>query len=115
MSRVELYEQIRRDSRDRGLSIRALAAKHHVHRRVVRQALASAVPPERRTPERCSPVLGRWKEVIDQILADDRQAPPKQRHTSRRIWQRLRDEHGADVAESTVRAYVGVAAGSCST
>ena len=107
MSRVELFEKIRRDSRDLGLSVRGLAAKHHVHRRVVRQALASAVPPERQSPERTSPVLGQWKVVIDQILEADRSAPPKQRHTARRIWVRLRDEHGADVAESTVRAYVG--------
>lgn len=107
MSRVELFERIRRDNRDHGLGIRALAAKHRVHRRTVRQALASAVPPAPKVPERESPALGRWKAVIDAILEADRQAPPKQRHTSRRIWQRLVDEHGAVVAESTVRAYVG--------
>src|SRR5947199_319570 len=61
MSRVELFERIRRDNRDQGLSIRALAAKHRVHRRAVREALASAVPADRRTPERVSPALGPWK------------------------------------------------------
>ena len=50
MSRVELYERIRIDSREEGLSIRALADRHHVHRRNVREALASATPPERKTP-----------------------------------------------------------------
>ena len=39
-------------------------------------------------------------------LMADRDAPRKQRHTAKRIWQRLVDEHGADVAESTVRQYV---------
>ena len=42
-SRVELFESIRRDSRLAGMGIRALARKHHVHRRTVRQALLSAV------------------------------------------------------------------------
>jgi transposase len=39
-------------------------------------------------------------------LVADRDAPRKQRHTAHRIWQRLRDEYGAEVAESTVRGYV---------
>lgn len=107
MSRVELFEKIRRDNRDLGISIRGLANKHHVHRRVVRQALASAVPPPRKLSERRAPALGPWKSFIDQVLEEDKSAPPKQRHTARRIWCRLIDEQGAVVAESTVRAYVG--------
>ena len=43
---------------------------------------------------RRKPVLGPHLGTIEQILADDRVAPPKQRHTARRIFERLRDEHG---------------------
>ena len=51
-SKVELFEAIRRDHRREGLSIRALSDKYEVHRRTVRQALESAVPPERKVPVR---------------------------------------------------------------
>jgi transposase len=106
-SRVEQFEQIRRDREVEGLSIRALAERHGVHRRTVRQALASAIPPPRRRPEgRPAPVLGPYRALIDEWLTADRKAPPKQRHTARRIWQRLAEEHGAAVAEPTVRKYV---------
>jgi transposase len=104
---VELFEQIRRDRDREGLSIRALAAKHGVHRRAVRQALASAVPPAKRRPEsRPAPRLGGYRELIDEWLIGDLVAPRKQRHTARRIWKRLLDEHGVQVAETTVRDHV---------
>jgi hypothetical protein len=54
-SRVELFAAVRRDARVEGLSIRELADKHHVHRRMVRQAFASAVPPMRKSPKPTSP------------------------------------------------------------
>jgi transposase len=106
-SRVELFEQIRRDWRAGGSSIRELADRHHVHRRTVRQALASAVPPPRKTyPPRPRPAIGPYEAVIDQWLLADREVPRKQRHTARRVWQRLVAEHGASVAEVTVSRYV---------
>jgi transposase len=106
-SRVEQFEQIRRDRDREGLSIRGLAVRHGVHRRAVRDALTSAVPPVKRTPVgRPAPKLGPYRAVIDGWLEADRTAPLKQRHTARRIHQRLVDEHGADVAETTVRQYV---------
>jgi hypothetical protein len=49
-SRMELFEQIRRDRDREDLSIRALAARHGVHRRAVRQALACPVPPAKSAP-----------------------------------------------------------------
>lgn len=107
MSRVEQFAQIRRDARVEGLSVRSLAERHKVHRRTVRQALAAAIPPPRAEPQRAAPRLGPWKAQIEAWLGADQTAPRKQRHTSRRIWQRLRDEHGADLAEGTVRGYVG--------
>jgi len=106
-SRVELFAEIRRDVRVDGLSIRELADKHHVHRRTVRQALASAVPPPRRTPERTSPRLEPFKEAIDAMLRTDLDAPKKQRHTARRVLARLVEEHAAvELSYSTVRDHV---------
>ena len=104
---MELFAAIRRDARVEGLSIRELAKRHRVHRRTVRQALASAVPPPRKTPTRTSPRLAPFKEAIDETLRSDPDAPKKQRHTARRILARLVDEHGAkELSYSTVRDYV---------
>jgi transposase len=109
LSRVDLFERIRRDHRvEPGVSVRELSRRHGVHRRTVREALASAVPPERKQPARTrslvlEPAMG-W---IDQILREDLAAPRKQRHTIRRIYDRLVVEHGFDQAcYSTVCSYV---------
>ncbi len=104
---MELYEHIRKArQREESVSIRELARRFHVHRREVRQALSSPLPPPRRVPARPAPVLGPWKALIDGWLEADRSAPRKQRHTARRVWQRLVEEHGVNVGESTVRRYV---------
>jgi transposase len=104
---VELFAAIRRDARVEDCSIRELAGRHHVHRRTVRQALASAMPPPRKTPTRISPRLEPFKSLIDDMLHSDLDAPKKQRHTARRMLARLVDEHGVkDLSYSTVRDYV---------
>ncbi len=106
-SRMELFEQIRRDRDREGLSTRALAVKYGVHRRAVRQALVSPVPPVKRSPVwRPAPKLGAYHALIDVWLVADREAPRKQRHTARRVWQRLVEEHGAQVSERQVSRYV---------
>jgi len=105
-SRVEIFEAIRRDGRA-GVSVRQLAERHQVHRRTVRQALASAVPPPRKAyAGRARPATDPWAELIDGWLIADREVPRKQRHTARRVWQRLVAEHGAVLAEVTVSRYV---------
>jgi transposase len=110
-SKVELFEQIRKVHEREGLSKRELARRFKTHRRNVRQALTSPVPPTRKVVERDAPVLGPWKAIIDGWLAADALAPKKQRHTARRVWQRLVEEHGVAVGESTVRRYVAEAKG----
>jgi len=104
---VELFEEIRREYRFGAGTIQGVAKKLQTHRRMVRQALAGAIPPERKTPARSSPKLGPVREFIDGILQSDREAPRKQRHTAHRIWERIRQEHpDSPVAEATVRRYV---------
>lgn len=104
--KVALYAAIRRDARD-GLSGRAIEAKHHVSRRTVAKALAGAWPEPRKKPPPRESRLDRHKPVIDQMLRADLDAPRKQRHTVKRIFDRLVDEHdAAEVSYQMVRAYV---------
>ena len=107
MSRVELFECIRRDWRLEKTPVRELARKYAVHRRVVRQALESAMPPERKAPAKRRSVLDPAKGWIDEMLRADLMAPPKQRHTNRRILTRLREEHGfTDGSYTTLSDYL---------
>jgi transposase len=108
VSKVELFELIRRDYYVDGQSLRAIAQARGVHRRTVRQALASARPAPRKAPVREPTVLTRaLRQIIDGWLQADRQAPRKQRHTGVRVYERLVGEHGYGGAAVTVRCYVG--------
>ena len=81
--KVELFEQIRREYEFGVGTIKGVAHKLGVHRRMVRQALANAWPPERKPSQRERPVVGPLIPFIDAILEADRKAPRKQRHTAR--------------------------------
>jgi transposase len=104
---VELFEQIRREYEHGGGTIRGIAKKLGIHRRMVREAVLSAVPAERKTPVRERPKLEPAKAFVEAILEADRKAPRKQRHTAHRIWCRIRAEMpGVQICESTIRGYV---------
>ncbi len=104
---MELFEEIRREYEFGVGTIAGVARKIKVPRRMVREAIASALPQPRKKTERPHPKLQAAIPFIDAILQGDRQAPRKQRHTAHRIWVRLREElPDCPVAERTVREYV---------
>jgi transposase len=106
MLTVDLYAKIRLAHRD-GLGIRALARKFGCSRQAARKALMHAEPPPFHPPQqRHAPKLGPFKAIIDQILAEDQQAPPKQRHYATHLFQRLVAEYGYQGGYDQVRRYV---------
>ena len=106
-AKVELFEQIRREYEFGVGTVLGVAKKLGVHRRMVREALANAVPARRKKAERKRPKLAGVIPFIDAILEGDARAPRKQRHTAHRIYQRIRvEQSGCEVSESTVRRYV---------
>jgi hypothetical protein len=82
-AKVELFEQIRREYEHGEGTIRGVASRFGVHRRMVREALESALPAKRKRPQPACPKLGPVKGFIDAILESVRKAPRKQRHTAR--------------------------------
>ena len=93
MYRVDVYLRVRRAVMVEGVSIREAARTFGLHRDTVRKTLAYSVPSGyRRQAGPRKPKLKPFTGVIDHILDDDRRVPRKQRHTAKRIFERLRDE-----------------------
>ena len=104
---MELFESIRREYEFGGKSIRGVARKLGIHRRMVREAIRDAVPAARKKPDRPHWKLQQLIPLIERMLEEDRKAPRKQRHTAHRIWQRLSEEApDSAISERTVRKYV---------
>ena len=107
MKRVELYGQVRRAVYVEGISQREAARRFGIDPRTVAKMLAFSVPPGyRRGRPPARPKLDPFLGIIDRILEEDKGQPAKQQHTSKRIFERLRDEHGYDGGITIVRAYV---------
>ena len=107
MLKVDQREEIRRAFYLEGKSIRRIARECHHDRGTIRKAIHDAGPPRYAISKaRRRPVLGPFIQFIDNWLKEDESSPPKQRHTARRIFHRLREEHFYPGGESTVRDYV---------
>jgi transposase len=104
---VELFERVRRAYELDKKSIRAIAREYGIHRRMVRQAIANAIPPDRKIPQRPQPQMAEVKEFITRIVESDQKEPRKQRHTAHRIFVRMGTElPEIKISERTVRKYV---------
>ena len=103
---MELYLKVRLACRD-GMSAREAARHFGISRESVKKMLSFSVPPGyRRTAPIKRPKLDEFTEVIDQWLRDDVGQHRKQRHTAKRVFDRLRDEHGFTGGYTIVKDYV---------
>ena len=107
MYSVDLYRRVRRACHVEGMSARAAARYFGVDRKTVSKILKHSVPPGyRRSKPAARPKLDPFIPIIDQILDEDRVLPKKQRHTAKRLFERLRDEHGFTGGITIVTDYV---------
>ena len=107
MKRVELYGRVRYAVKILGMSHREAARVFGVDRRTVDKMLSFAAPPGyRRKKAPARPKLDPFVGIIDQVLEDDTKRLKKQRHTSKRIFERLRDEYGFAGGITIVKDYI---------
>ena len=107
MYSVDLYSRVRRACHVEGMSAREASRKFGIHRETVHKMLKYSVPPGyQRNQPRPRPKLDRFTGIIDQILEDDKSLPKKQRHTAKRIFDRLRTEHDFSGGQTIVKDYV---------
>ena len=103
---MDQYELIRTAHRVYKKSIREIARETGHHRETIRKALKGVEPKYRRQkPPRC-PVMEAVAARVERWLREDRERPQRQRHTARRIYNRLVEEQGFQGGESTVRRWV---------
>jgi transposase len=107
MKTVELYGRVRHAVQIEGISARSAADRFGINPRTVAKMLKFSVPPGYvRTKPPFRPKLDPFTGVIDAIMAADKDRPKKQRHTAKRIFERLRDEHDFPGGMTIVKDYV---------
>ena len=107
MYAVEMYAAVRRFVLVQGNSRREAARVFGISRTTVEKMCAYSAPPGyQRTKRPAKPKLDPFITIIDAILKSDAEAPKKQRHTAKRIFERIRDEHGYDGGYTIVADYV---------
>ena len=104
---VSTYRRVRIDYERNGFSQRELSGKYGLHRDTIRKMLEFSIPPgyQRKNPPH-KPKLAPFIGVIDAILESDKDKPRKQRHTAKRIFERIQEEHGYSGGYTTVKDYV---------
>ena len=107
MKQVDLYGRVRHSVLIEGISQREAARIFGIDPRTVAKMLAFSVPPGYRRQQRvCRPKLDAFTGIIDQILEADKLVPKKQRHTSKRVFERLRDDHNFIGGITIVKDYI---------
>ena len=103
---MEIWVEVRRRVLTGELSKRAACREYKIHWQTLEKILSHSEPPGYQKTKPRSSIVDAFEPIIEEILKSDRQVHRKQRHTARRIFERLRDEHGYVGGETIVKVAV---------
>jgi len=104
---MEMWRDIRRRVFVEGEGKRQICREYGIHFQTLQKILTHPEPPGyRQTKPREKRKIGPYVSLIDEILTTDRKAPKKQRHTAKRLFDRLVDEYGYDGGYTAVKEAV---------
>lgn len=106
---MELWSEVRRRVLTGEMSKRAACQHYGIHWQTLQKMLEHPEPPGYRLTQKRSSKLEPFLPILEEILVSDRDVHRKQRHTAKRIFERLRDEHGyaggATIVKDAVREW----------
>ena len=103
---MEQWARVRRKILIVKRSKRSVMKEEDLHWETLQKMLAHSVPPGYRRTKKPERKIDAYRDWIAEILKSDMKVPRKQRHSAKRIWERLREEHDFDGGYTVVKEAV---------
>ena len=103
---MEQWARVRRKILIEKRSKRSVMKEEDLHWETLQKMLAHSVPPGYQRTKKPERKIDAYRDWIAEVLKSDMKVPRKQRHSAKRIWERLREEHDFDGGYTVVKEVV---------